>query len=182
MSDQQTGKKEIEREDLHSFIEAYKWVTSELLTEHSMNECPDFICARSNGQKVGLELTKVMIDPESAQWDRILNNKYEQDPGDTMDRISGLLADKENKRSKNYGQWTDNTILVLQLYDCSLSSLKGFITDDLQRDFTENGFVEVWLADYTGIEAYRNIELFGLFPPEWWGYHQRENPCQKPFG
>jgi hypothetical protein len=71
---------------------------------------------------------------------------------------------------------------VIQLFGCSLLSLRPFITDDMKNDFATYGFVEIWLADYTGIEAYRDIELFGLAPDKWWGYHQRQNPYRKPYG
>ena len=46
----------------------------------------------------------------------------------------------------------------------------------------ETGFLEVWLADYTGIEAYGDIELFGLKPEKYWGFHERESPSLKPYG
>jgi hypothetical protein len=52
----------------------------------------------------------------------------------------------------------------------------------MKSDFAGYGFVEIWIADYTGIEAYRDIELFGLAPVRWWGYHQRQNPYRKPYG
>ncbi len=182
MSDQEMGKKEIERNDLTYFIEAYEWVTGELLTELASWECPDFICPRTNEQKVGVELTMITRDPESAGWDRILDRKYEADTQDTLERIFRLIADKDKKRSKNYGNWADKTILVLQLSDCSLLSLCPLLTNDIREDFSGNGFVEIWLAEYTGIEAYRDIELFGLAPAKWWGYHQRQNPYRKPYG
>ncbi|MHC4462273.1 MAG: hypothetical protein ACYS6W_08105 [Planctomycetota bacterium] len=182
MSDQQMGKKEIEREALSYFIDAYKWVTGEQLIELCSDECPDFICARAAGQKVGVELTMVTMDPESALWDRILDRKYEADAQETLDRIFALIEKKDKARSTNYGNWADKTILVLQLCDCSIWSLRPFLSDDIREDFSGYGFVEIWLADYTGIEAYRDIELFGLVPAKWWCYHQRQDPYRKPYG
>jgi len=182
MSNQHMGKKEIERFGLDYFIDAYKWVTGEQLTELDSGECPDFICTRSNGEKVGVELVRVMRDPEEAQFERIANKKFQADPQETLDRIYGLLDEKDRKRSNTYGHWADKTILVLQLYDCSILSFQPFITNDMKNDFAVYGFVEIWLADYTGIEAYRDIELFGLVPAKWWGYHQRRNPYRKPYG
>jgi hypothetical protein len=172
MSDQQMGKKESERIDLDYFIKAYEWTTRERLTEIISAECPDFICSLSSGENVGVELVRVMRDPEEAQFDKIINKKYEAEPQETLDRI----------RSKHYGEWADKTILVLGLFDCSFWSLRPFLAKDIQEDFASPGFIEVWLADYTGVEAYRDIELFGLFPAQWWGYHQRENPYRKPYG
>lgn len=182
MSDQQMGKKELERIGLAYFIDAYEWVTGERLTQLASGECPDFICARPNGGKMGVELTQVRRDLWDALWDRILDRRYQADPQATMDRILWLLENKDKKRSLNYGSWADKTLLVLQLCDCSLWSLGSFLTDDIQEDFSGYGFVEIWLADYTGIEAYKDIELFGLIPSKWWGYHQRQNPYRKPYG
>ena len=181
MSDQQMGKKEFERIALDYFIDAYEWVTGEQITELSSSESPDFICARATGQQIGVELTEVRRGLWEALWDRILDRKYEADPQETMERIFQLLEDKDKKRSKNYGNWADKTILVLQLRDCSLCSLRLFL-DDIREDFSGYGFVEIWLADYTEIEAYGDVELFGLIPAKWWGYHRRENPCRKPYG
>jgi hypothetical protein len=182
MSDQQMGKKETERIDLDYFIKAYEWTTGERLTEISSAECPDFICSLSSGENVGVELVRVMRDPEEAQFDKIINKKYEAEPQETLDRIFELIEKKDKSRSTNYGRWVDKTILVLSLFDCSFWSLRQFLTEDIQKDFAKHGFIEVWLADYTGKEAYRDIELFGLFPAKWWGYHQRKNPYRKPYG
>lgn len=182
MSGQDLGKKEDERSALHYFLDAYEWVTGEKLIELGHSECPDFVCARPTGEKVGVELVRVMRDPEMAQFERIIDRKYQAEPQGTLDRIFDLLDEKDDKRSNNYGHWANKTILVLQLLDCSILSLQPFLTDDLKNDFADNGFVEIWLADYTGIDAYKDIELFGLLPSEWWGYHQRENPYQKPYG
>ena len=182
MSDQQMGNKEIEWIGLDYFIDAYEWVTGEQLTVLGSAECPDFICARSGGEKVGVELTRVMRDPEEAQFDRFVDRKYEADAQETLERIFELLENKDKKRTGNYGNWADKTILVLQLCDCSLWSLRAFLTDDIREEFSAYGFIEVWLADYTKTEAYADIELFGLFPAKWWGYHQREDAYQKPCG
>ena len=182
MSDQDIGKKEVERSALDYFIDAYEWVTGEQLTELGPAECPDFNCARPTEEKVGVELVRVMRDPEEAQFDRIVDKKFQAEPQETLDRIFGLVDDKDNKRSNNYGHWANNTILVLQLLDCSILSLQPFLTNDMKDDFAGYGFVEIWLADYTAIEAYRDIELYGLMPAKRWGYHQRENPYRKPYG
>ncbi len=182
MSDQQMGKKENERIALCYFIDAYQWVTGEHLTELGSSESPDFICARATGQEIGVELTEVRRGLWDALWDRILDRKYEADPQDTLDTIFSLTEKKERGRSKNYGILANKTILVLQLCDCSLWSLRSFLTDDIREDFSGYGFVEIWLADYTGIEAYGDVELFGLVPAKRWGHHQRENPYRKPYG
>lgn len=181
MSDQQIGKKEVERSELYYFLDSYERATGDKFTELASGECPDFICARSNGEEVGVELVRVMRDPEEAQFDGIVNKKFQADPQETLDRIFDLLDDKDKKRSNKYGRWANKTILVLQLLDCSILSLQSLLSD-VKSDFAGYGFVEIWIADYTGVEAYRDIELFGLVPVKWWGYHQRQNPYRKPYG
>ena len=129
MSDQDIGKKEVERSALDYFIDAYEWVTGEQLTELGPAECPDFNCARPTKEKVGVELVRVMRDPEEAQFDRIVDKKFQAEPQETLDRIFGLVDD------------TNNTILVLQLLDCSILSLQPFLTNDMKDDFAGYGFV-----------------------------------------
>jgi len=92
------------------------------------------------------------------------------------------MEKKEKTRSDNYGRLTRDTILVLELMDCPLALLRNYLPDKLQKDFSQHGFAEVWLGDYTGADAYGDIELFGLFPPKWWGYYPRINPERKPYG
>ena len=181
MSDQQMGKKEQERMDLGYFIAAYKWSTGEQLDELISDENPDFVCARPNGDEIGVELTRVMRDPEQAQFDRFYQ-VYEQEPQQTLDLLFDLLMKKEKTRARNYGKWANTTILVFQFFDCPLASLQVVLTDDLAKDFCGYGFIEIWLVDYTGIEAYGDVELFGLSPVKWWGYHRRRNPYRKPYG
>jgi len=72
-------------------------------------------------------------------------------------------------------------MLVLQLVDGTLDNIM-WVFDGLRDDFVDHGFEEVWLADYSGQEAYGDIELFGLFPARWWGYHRRPCPYRKPYG
>jgi hypothetical protein len=72
-------------------------------------------------------------------------------------------------------------MLVLQLVDGSLDVLRHLL-DGMNDEFEDHGFAEVWLADYSGLEAYGDIELFGLFPNQWWGHHQRPWPDRKPYG
>ena len=49
------------------------------------------------------------------------------------------------------------------------------------EDFANLGFAEVWAADWTGLGAYGDVELIGLYPPEWQGHH--ENDWRgKPYG
>ena len=80
--------------------------------------------------------------------------------------------------------WTlpDDSILVLQMFFHPTAEISSFLTPDLQSDFDLYGFTEIWLADYTTVEPYGGVELFGLKPLKWWGYHPREDFLGKPYG
>ncbi|MBN2376620.1 MAG: hypothetical protein JXD22_09470 [Sedimentisphaerales bacterium] len=180
MSEQQMGRKEVERIELNYFTIAYKRFTGDELNGVSSytQERPDFICTRSNGEHVGVELNRVMVDPKDSQWDSIIHYEYEQDPSDTLARLYAEIERKDKKR-QDYGEWAEKTILVMQLFECSLSSLKFLLTDDLREDFTMYGFLEIWIGDYTVTEAYGEVELFGLFPGNYWEYFP---VFKKPYG
>ena len=182
MSDQDIGRKMVEEEELRLFLEAYEHATTEPLCLASRSESPDFVCTRPNGEEVGVELTRVTRSPAEEFVDRVLLRQDQQEPQEALAEVFDLLQRKEVKRARLYDRLATSTILVLQLFDCPLDTLSLFITEDLQRDFVQNGFLEVWLADYTGLDAYGDLELFGLKPVRCWGYYQRPNPGRKPFG
>ena len=182
MSDQEIGKKMVEEMELQYFLEAYEHATGEELTCIGSGESPDFVCVRSDDREVGVELTAVRRSPDERWSDRVLLRRDEQDSLDALDAVFGALDDKDRKRATHYKSFPGGTILVLQLLDCSLDSLSPLLSEDLQADFEENGFVEVWLADYTRVEPYRDVELFGLKPHAVWGRHDPPNPCPKPYG
>lgn len=181
MSDQQNGKKELERIMLCPFLEAYEWVARESLSLIFCDESPDFICKRQNGKEVGIELTKVTRKPEKIFFGRILNHKEEMDAYSAQKFIQELIEKKEEARKKRYIASVQENILVLQLVDCSIRTLQVELKGQ-QSDFTNHGFEEIWLADYSGLKAYGDIELFGLYPEKWWGYHVRPWPDRKPYG
>jgi len=181
MSDQEIGKKEVELYELYPFLEAYKWATRQSLSLIESGENPDFLCARQDGGVVGVELTKVTRDPRDIFLEKVLNRKKEIDPYETQEYIHHLIEKKETARVARYSLRIEDNILVLQLVDGSLDSLK-WILEELEGDFADHGFSEIWLADYSGLKAYRDIELFGLYPKRWCGYHQRPRPDRKPYG
>ena len=181
MSDQQLGKKLVEGSEIEPFLAAFEHVTGTALSDVQGGENPDFVCTRDTGEVIGLELTKVMRRHDIARWQRILDRQDAMRPFDMLEEIHSLIAKKEEARKRRYAARVAQTMLVLQLVDGSLDILKHLL-DGLNGEFKDHGFSEIWLADYSGLEAYGDIELFGLFPDKWWGYHQRHWPDRKPFG
>jgi hypothetical protein len=182
MSDQNVGKNIEGRIAMDYFVEAYEDVTGERLFLELKDEKPDFVCRQADGLLVAVELTKIMRDPEQAFYDRILNHHQYMSPDKAIDKIYEAVERKEIQRTKEDWLLSSDTILVLQLIDCPLATLKRFLDVDLRSDFYSYGFKEIWVADYTGINAYGDIELFCLHPLEHWGYYQRPNPYRKPYG
>lgn len=182
MSDQDSGKKMVEENELEYFLAAYEHVTGEKLILMQTGERPDFVCKGDNNSIVGIELTKVMRDPETAQADIILKRQERMANTNALDFIYGAITKKAEKMTRDNWLITGNIILVLQLMDCRLSAMGDILDCNLQKDFVSYGFTEIWLADYTELDAYGDIELFGLYPAKWWGYHQRRNPYRKPYG
>jgi len=181
MSDQELGKKLVEGMELEPFLAGYELTTGSALSVVEIGENPDFICTRARGEIVGLELTKVMRPRDIARWQRILDRQEEMDLPDMLMEMQALIAQKEEARKARYVARAPQTMLVLQLVDGSLDTLMHLL-DGLKVEFKDHGFAELWLADYSGVEPYGDIELFGLFPNEWWGYHQRPWPDRKPYG
>jgi hypothetical protein len=180
MSDQESWKKSDEIEALHLFLEAYRDTTGESLSLIECFERPDFICKRPDGTFLGVELTRMMRDPESASCDLIM--MHQEFRNDVAAGFAIEIAAENKSRKLKAGNWrhADNTILVLQIMDCPLSYLSWFWEEGSPDDYANLGFSEVWLADYSELDAFRVIELFGLYPERWWGYHQRYRG--KPYG
>ena len=182
MNDKELGKKLVEEEELFYFLEAYKDVVEESLSySFGRHERPDFICNRPNGTRVGVELVRVMRDPMLAQADYILDRIDFMDSEGAIEMLYQMIEKKDKKRREPDWTLPDNTILVIQFVDCPVSNLYQ-LDESLKDDFSSYGFDEIWIADYTGQEAYGDIELFCLYPPEWWGFYERANPWQKPYG
>lgn len=181
MSDQEIGKKMVEGMELDPFLEAYEWVTGTALSVLESAENPDFICIRASGEVIGLELSRIMRRDDIARWERILDRKETMSPYDILMKIQAVIEHKEEARKARYASRVAQTMLVLQLVDGSLKGLVHLF-DDLREEFMNQGFSEIWLADYSGLEPYGDIEIFGLFPERWWGYHQRRCPDRKPYG
>ena len=91
LSNQDIGKKAVEENDLEPFLKEYERITNFSLKIIERTERPDFIVQRSDGTQLGIELTKVMRDPESTFWARVLNGEEQADPIDTVIRLQELI-------------------------------------------------------------------------------------------
>lgn len=174
------GRKELEAIDLGYFTEAYEYSLGETLNSNlfSSSERPDFICERPSGERIGVELTQVIGDPAFPNFLKEFMDGFE-----ASEEVYRLIENKERKRVKPDWILPDNSILVIQLMNYSLREGDGLLLEGLGiDDLPTHGFNEIWLGDYTGLDAYGDIELFCSFPEEMWGYYERWNPGRKPYG
>ena len=179
-----------EIEQLEYFRLAYRQVTGQLLRRVRKSERPDFICKRPDDSLVGVEFTLISRDPDESSWDSILDGDEYMDGLEGLDLVSVAIATKGTKlKNKNPAttawQLANSSILVLSTPDCPITEIETFLNDDTREELLEicqqSGFSEIWLADHTEVEAYGSIELFGLFPIEFWGYHPNYSRG-KPYG
>jgi hypothetical protein len=180
-SENDLRKKSLERELAERFVEARAEAIDRRLSIGPAQENPDFQCWDDEGNELGLEVTQVTNGPEAAFWTKLLNDESELNPFDASAMIFSLLERKERARAARYSKQFSRCILLLALGEVSIQTLKVAL-EGIENDFNNHGFEEVWLADFSGLEAYGNIELFGLFPSEYWGHHIRPNAYTKPYG
>jgi hypothetical protein len=179
-----------ESEQLKYFQQAYKQVTGESLKRVRKTERPDYICNRPDGSLVGIEFTLVTRDPEESSWDSILAGEEYMSGLEGLEIITEAISTKGEKLKTTNPKTTDwqlpnSSILVLSTPDCPITEIETFLNDDSREELQEicqqSGFSEIWFADHTEVEAYGYIELFGLFPLEFWGYHPNHSRG-KPYG
>lgn len=181
MSDSNIGKKLVEEGDLRLFLEAYDYVTGDSLCVQP-SERPDFIGWRSNGDAVGIEITSIVQDPGNVYRKTVIPDERHMDPWSVLDSAWARIQEKDQKRAKPGWQHPEHTILVLRLNEARLRDIKWVFDPSVKHDYTSFGFEEIWIADFCDVEAYGDVELFGLYPFKWWGYHERFEPGRKPFG
>jgi hypothetical protein len=85
------------------------------------------------------------------------------------DRVTNRLGRRDRvSRQRPHRQHPDNTILVLDLIGCL--RLEDWSEDDsLSNDFSDSGFIEVWISDHSSIDGYGEVTAIGLFPRQVWG-------------
>ena len=182
LSDQGYGKKLAEEMELEPFLKEYKCITGLALQLVNRAERPDFIAQRSDGTRLGVELSKIMHDRQSAFWARVLSGEEFADPVDTAMQLQELIYRKDAKRSGSGWTLPDRTVLVLQLMDSSIDQVVPFLDDQVIKELNETGFFEIWLADYTILDAFGTIQLYGIKPKRRQGLHNHSRTGNKPYG
>lgn len=172
-------KKEEESEELSCFLGPYAALTGEQLTLVAA-ERPDFVGTRSSGERVGVELTAIVRDPEDALWDRLLRNVYTMSGSDAVGTMWDLASRKAGKLGEPDWQCPNDTILVFLFRGAAIADAMHSLDATLQHEWASLGFTEIWITDLSGRDAFGDAELFGLHPAKWWGWHRR--PLRKPFG
>jgi hypothetical protein len=71
MSDLEIGKREVERDHLSLFLEAYQLATGESFPEMYDSETLDFIGRDKMGRVVGIEITQLRFGPDERHIRRI---------------------------------------------------------------------------------------------------------------
>jgi len=171
------AKKLVEEIELEYFLEAYSLGTRELAVLSS-SERPDFICSASDGSAVGLELVKIVRgDPQSKWADEVFFGRLHMEPGEVLWHIAGNVKGKDSKRSEPDWNFRDSTILVVQVMECPLRLFRSELDPNC---LPHHGFEEIWLADYSELDAYGNVELFCMHPTRLWGYYPSTRG--KPYG
>ena len=174
-------QKEDELENLGYFLDAYKDITGEILELFEITERPDFICSRENGSRTGVELTKITRgDPNIIQWDKIIEKQDFMSFEHALEMIQEVSTIKDKKRVEADWKLPEANILLLELVDIPLAQIRASISQEILPDLYTTGFKEIWLVDFTGLEAYDNVELFCVRPKKWAGYYSRG--IQKPYG
>jgi hypothetical protein len=97
-------QKERDAEDLDAFLPCYQRATGQILTVEEEAEDPDFITTRSDGQKVGVELTTVRESPEDSFYRPIVTGNPEWDPDDAVNQMCFLIRQKSSKVPKIQNQ------------------------------------------------------------------------------
>lgn len=179
---QERFKKEAETQDLVYFLKSYLNITGKDLQLLEVSERPDFICEDLDGLKYGVELTMITRPPRTRLWDRIVEKKQFMDSENVIELIQLQSIGKNEKRAEEDWSLSENAILVIQLKDISLHELKPFLRIENFPDLYSTNFKEIWLGDYSEIEAFNSITTFCLKPKELFGFYQRSNPYQKPYG
>jgi len=182
MNDSELGKKMVEESELEPFLEEYEYVTGNRMKIVNRSERPDFHCRLEDRTDVGVELVKLIQDPQTRLWREIIHYDSLMDTMDASIAIQELIYKKEKKRKSQGWAFPSHTILVVQLIDAEADQLKDYFDDVVFEELCATGFMEIWLADYTIIDPYSTVQLFGIKPDRWRGLHPHLWSGTKPWG
>ena len=180
MSESNLGKKFVKEAHLRCFLDAYTTVTGTTLSFLSAAESPDFTCARPSGELVGIELARSPHDYEIALHDRIWTDRT-MESYDLLESIGHIISTKEDKRKAPHWRTPNHTILVITLIDYCFDSLAWLEDSSLSQDYACTGFLEIWLADHSTLEAFGQVKLIGLYPAQFWGIRPQPALEGKPY-
>jgi hypothetical protein len=175
------GKKMVEREEAELFLAEYAHVTGVELTLVGAGERPDFVCEK-RGRRYGLELVKAMQDPGQRRDEVILGGDGRLHGLDAALLVQEAAYAKEVKRVSPGWRYPNSTILVIELIGSDGEEMAGYLDDQLMDEMGQTGFREIWVADYSPMEAYGTIQLIGIKPKRWRGPHQHQLYGTKPYG
>jgi len=162
-----------EREQLGLFVEAYERATGETFPEIEDSETPDFMGRDAEGRVVGIEITRLRFE----QDERFLRRVFAPQSPAMLARGCGCssLSTRRCRRSQPAAGSTARARF-------SSSYWSTFRFSDVTSAGTETdrpetgGFDEVWLADYTQVEAFGAVDLFAAVHPTVRGHFATGEP------
>lgn len=175
------GKKMIERDDAQQFVEEYSRVTGVQLRLVGAGERPDFVCEK-RGRRYGLELVRAMQDPVQRDWDVTLGGDGHLHGLDAALLVQEAAYIKDKKRASRGWRYPQSAIPVIQLIGSDGEEMAEYLDDQLMDEMAETGFREIWVADYSPMEEYGEIQLIGVKPKRWRGVHRHRLYGTKPYG
>jgi hypothetical protein len=144
-------------------------------------ERPDFLCKKW-GRRFGLKLVRAMRDPVQQRWDIILGREEQLHGLDAADLVQQAVYVKDAKRRSPGWFLPKSTILVVQLIGSDGDDMLEYLDDQLMDEMAGSGFREIWVADYSPMEEYGEIQLIGIKPKRWRGLHRHALYGTKPYG
>jgi hypothetical protein len=60
--------------------------------------------------------------------------------------------------------------------------MADYLSEDIMDEMAATGFREIWVADYSPMEPYGEIQLIGVKPRRWRGLHRHALYGTNPYG
>jgi len=175
------GRKMVEREEAKLFVSEYSRVTGVELALVGAGERPDFVCEK-RGRQFGLELVRAMQDPVQRHDEVLLGGDGHLHGLDAALLLQAAVHVKEQKRASAGWRYPNSTILVIQLIGSDGEEMIEYLGGQLMDEMATTGFCEIWIADYSTMEPYGEIQLIGVKPKRWRGLHRHALYGTKPYG